>query len=223
MSIGVIATVFAVVAVAELPDKTMIATLVMGSRSRPLWVWSGASAAFTLHVALAVAAGRLLELLPHRVLDAVVGVLFLAGAGYLLLVPEREAVAEGDREARGSNGDGATSGPGAPEGTGTTPAGPDGRPRTTTGAFRVMATAFGVILVGEFGDLTQLLTINLVARFRQPWSVAVGALAALVAVAALGAFGGRILLRFLSVNVIRRIGGVILLGFAGYTVYTLVR
>ena len=201
MSLGIVATVFALIAVAELPDKTMIATLVMGSRSRPLWVWLGASGAFLMHVALAVAAGRLLEFLPHRVLEAVVSVLFLGGAAYLLLVPERSEETAGEKEA-GAMGTGADQ---------------------AAVAWKVIATAFGVIAVGEFGDLTQLLTVNLVARFQQPWSVAVGAAGALMSVSALGAFGGRALLRYLSVTLIRRVGGVVLLGFAGYNIYGLAR
>jgi len=90
VNLALIATVFAVIAVAELPDKTMIATLVMGSRSRPVLVWIGASAAFAVHVTVAVVAGHLLTLLPHRAVEIVVTVLFLAGAAYLLFVPEKK-------------------------------------------------------------------------------------------------------------------------------------
>ena len=95
MSLSVIVTVFALVAVAELPDKTMIATLVMGSRSRPLLVWLGAAAAFLVHVTLAVVAGRLLELLPHRTLEIITTTLFFAGAVYLIVVPVKTEEAEG--------------------------------------------------------------------------------------------------------------------------------
>ena len=97
MNFVVVATVFAWSRVAELPDKTMIATLVMGSRVRPVLVWLGASAAFLVHAVLAVVAGRLLELLPHRALEIVVTVLFLAGAAYLLLVPEKAEEEKGER------------------------------------------------------------------------------------------------------------------------------
>lgn len=196
MSLAIIATTFALVAVAELPDKTMIATLVMGSRSRPVLVWLGASAAFLVHVVLAVAAGRLLELLPHRVLEIVVTVLFFAGAVYLLLVPEKSEEKKGEQEGAAEEPD---------------------RSR------QVVATAFGVILVGELGDLTQLLTVNLAAKYHQPVSVFLGAYAALLSVSALGAFGGRALLRFVPLGVIRRFGGVVLLGFTAYGIYSLVR
>ncbi|HVX21462.1 MAG TPA: TMEM165/GDT1 family protein [Acidimicrobiales bacterium] len=196
MSIGVIATVFALVAVAELPDKTMIATLVMGSRGRPGWVWLGCAGAFLVHVILAVVAGRLLELLPHRVLEIVVTVLFFGGAVYLLVVTEKGEEEKGKEAAAAED---------------------EVRP------WKIAGAAFGVILVGEFGDLTQLLTVNLTAKYHQPISVFIGALLALWGVAALGAFGGKALLRVIPVGVIRRIGGVVLLGFAAYNIYALVR
>jgi len=192
---ALIASTFALVALAELPDKTMIATLIMGSRSRPLFVWIGASAAFLVHVTLAVVAGRILSLLPHKVLEIAVTVIFLLGAAYLLFIPEKEAESRGEQEAAAES---------------------------TRNGLGVIGAAFGVILIGEFGDLTQLLTVSLVARYHQPASVFVGALAALVSVAALGAFGGRLLLRVLPVATIRRVGGIVLVGFAAYGIYSLV-
>ena len=189
MQPGLVFGVFALVFVAELPDKTMIATLIMGSRYRPVLVWIGATAAFGVHVTIAVLAGRLLALLPHRWVEAITALLFAGGAVYLLVVPEKEREEEGADEAE----------------------------RAPVG-LRPIATAFAVIFVGEFGDLTQILTANLSAKYHAPWSVFVGAFAALATVAALGAFGGRMLLRVLPLGVIRRVGGVLLAAFAVYTV-----
>ena len=59
--LGIVLTVFAIIFVAELPDKTMIATLIMGSRFRPVLVWLGSTLAFGVHAALAVAVGQLLD------------------------------------------------------------------------------------------------------------------------------------------------------------------
>jgi putative Ca2+/H+ antiporter (TMEM165/GDT1 family) len=196
VSPGVVVTVFLLVAVAELPDKTMIATLVMGSRSRPVLVWLGAAAAFLVHVIVAVTAGRLLALLPHRTVEIVTTVLFFAGAVYLLVVPERAEQAKGAEE---------------------------GARDLPERRWRVVGTAFVVILVGELGDLTQILILNLAAKYHQPASVFVGAYLALLAVAALGAFGGRALLRVAPLAAIRRVGGVVLLGFTAYGIYSLVR
>ncbi len=191
MQPGVVLGVYALIFVAELPDKTMIATLIMGSRGRPLLVWAGATAAFGIHAALAVLAGRLLALLPHAWVEGVTAVLFAAGAVYLLVVAEESAEVEGAEEVA-----------------------------RAPGGLRPIATAFVVILVGEFGDLTQILTANLSARYHDPLSVFVGAFAALATVGAIGAFGGRALLRILPLPVIRRVGGVLLAGLAVYSLVT---
>jgi putative Ca2+/H+ antiporter (TMEM165/GDT1 family) len=194
VQIGLILGVFALIFVAELPDKTMIATLIMGSRYRPVLIWIGATLAFAIHVTIAVLAGRLLALLPHRWVEAVTALLFAGGAAYLLFVPEKEEEVEGEEEVED-----------APPG------------------LKPIGTAFVVIFVGEFGDLTQILTANLAAKYHQPVSVFIGAFAALTSVAALGAFGGRALLRVLPLTVIRKAGGVLLAGFAVYTLVTLLR
>ena len=83
-------TTFAIVFPAELPDKTAIAALILGSRYRPLWAFAGTAAAFTVHVALAVTAGSLLQLLPHRWVEGIVAALFAVGA-VVLLRGEHEA------------------------------------------------------------------------------------------------------------------------------------
>ena len=187
MEISVIAVTFGIIFVAELPDKTMIATIVLASKYRPLPVWIGAAAAMLFNSALAVAAGRLLELLPHRAVEGVVAALFAAGSLYLILTSEAGAESEGEREAAHA-----------------------------MSHRRVALTAFGVIIVAELGDLTQILTANLAAHYHQPWSVFVGASLALVSVMAIGVIGGRALLRVLPLGVIRKVAGVILAGFAIY-------
>jgi putative Ca2+/H+ antiporter (TMEM165/GDT1 family) len=228
VSISVIATVFALIAVAELPDKTMIATLVMGARGRPLLVWLGASGAFFVHVTVAVAAGRFLELLPHRTVQIVVTVIFLLGAAYLLFIPEKSEEARGAREAEGElpRGDaqpGAVLAPADASGARLAAAAGAGAPIATATAWRIVAGAFGVILVGEIGDLTQLLVLNLSAHYHKPFSVFTGALAGLVFISAVAAFSGQALLRVLPLALIRRAGGVVLLGFGVYSIVDLVR
>ena len=90
--VAVIGLAFAITFLAELPDKSMFASLVMGTRFRPSWVWAGAAAAFTVHMAIAVTVGQLLTLLPHLVVDAVVASLFVAGAVYLWWSSFRPAI-----------------------------------------------------------------------------------------------------------------------------------
>jgi putative Ca2+/H+ antiporter (TMEM165/GDT1 family) len=78
--IAVVLTTFALIFPAELPDKTTLASLVLSTRYRPLPVWLGAMAAFALQCLIAVTAGRLIALLPHRLVVAVAAVLFAVGA-----------------------------------------------------------------------------------------------------------------------------------------------
>lgn len=88
---------FGTVFVAELPDKTMVASLVLTTRTRrPLAVWTGVVSAFVLHVALAVTIGSLLRRLPDRPVQVVVGLLFLAGGVILLRSGDGDDDVEGD-------------------------------------------------------------------------------------------------------------------------------
>jgi putative Ca2+/H+ antiporter (TMEM165/GDT1 family) len=190
VSSGALLGVFALIFVLELPDKTMIATIVMSSRARPLAVALGASAGFVVQMGIAVGAGGLLTLLPHHIKDVIVGLLFLGGAGYLLLVPEKKQEEAGEREA--------------------------GAGRRTSWRREVL-TAFTVIFLGEFGDLTQIQAANFAAKLHQPLEVFVACSLALVCVAFIGSFAGQALQRVVPLAKIRIGGGLIFLGLGIYT------
>jgi putative Ca2+/H+ antiporter (TMEM165/GDT1 family) len=78
-------SIFAVIFVAELPDKTALASLVLATRHRALPVLLGAAAALTIQSAVAVVAGSLLSLLPPRAVHIGSGVLFLVSAAVMWL------------------------------------------------------------------------------------------------------------------------------------------
>lgn len=192
MSLAVIATTFALIFLAELPDKTALASLVLATRYPGRYVFIGAAGGFTVQVAIAAAAGSLLALLPHRALEAVVASLFLIGAG-LMLWQARGAGEEEEPEVK------AVSSP-----------------------WKAMFVSFGVITVAEFGDLTQIVTANLAAKY--DWaSVAVGALAALWLVAALAIVGGQTLLRWVPLTFVIRAAAAIMLVLAGISLYSAIR
>ncbi len=86
-----------------------------------------------------------------------------------------------------------------------------------------VATAFVVIFIAEWGDLTQILTANLAAKYGAPLSVAVGSVAALWAVAAVAVTSGKTLLRLVSVQRVRQVTAVILLGLAAYAAWSAAR
>jgi len=179
--LAIILAVFPVIFVGELPDKTMFASLVLASRGKPAGVWVGAAAAFVVHVAIATTIGvGVFHLLPHRGVEAVVTVLFAAGAVLAFVEAGREdEEALVEREVRSHR--------------------------------RVVGTAFAVIFIAEWGDLTQILTANLAAHYHSPFSVAVGATAALWAVAALAVVSGKGLIRRLSVRRVRQVTGIVLI------------
>ncbi|MEV0963128.1 MULTISPECIES: TMEM165/GDT1 family protein [unclassified Streptomyces] len=187
-SITTMAITFGVVFLAELPDKTAMAGLVLGTRYRASYVFVGVAAAFAVHVALAIAAGSVLTLLPQRLVQAVVGVLFLAGAALLLLKKP-----DGDDESIKAPSD--------------------------QSFWKVSGAGFMLILVAEFGDLTQIMTANLAARYDNPLSVGLGAVLALWAVAGLGIVGGRTLLKYLPLKLITRIAAGLMLVLAGLSLY----
>ncbi len=81
-------------------------------------------------------------------------------------------------------------------------------------------TAFVVIFVAEWGDLTQILTANLAAKYNSPLSVAIGSIAALWTVAALAVASGQTLLRYVNISTIRKITAVVLVALAAYVAWT---
>ncbi|OHV41641.1 MULTISPECIES: TMEM165/GDT1 family protein [Pseudofrankia] len=212
MSLTAAFVTFGIIFVAELPDKTMVASLVMGSRYRPLYVWAGVAAAFLVHVTLAVAAGSVLTLLPHRVVDAISLVLFAVGA--VLVYREGRAETDETDEIGQTSGAGSIQesravdvrpSAGEPAPTEAAVASEERESPASRGFWRVAATSFTVIFLAEMGDLTQISTANLAARFGSPVTVWLGALLALWSVAAIAIAGGRGLLRVVPVKVITRI------------------
>jgi Ca2+/H+ antiporter, TMEM165/GDT1 family len=176
VNFAVAATTLAVVLPAELPDKSALASLMLGSRYRPIYVFAGVAAAFAVHVVLALVAGGLLALLPHRALSAIVAALFAAGAVLLVIGrPEDEAVEKATAD-------------------------------TPPTFVRVATTSFIVVFLGEFGDLTQVVIVNLAARYHDPLAVGTGALIALWVVGGLAIVGGRGLLRLVPIRLITLAG-----------------
>ena len=200
MDLAVAATAFALIFPVELPDKTFVATLVLATRYRPLLVWIGVSAAFFVQCVVAVVAGGLLSLLPSAVVGAVAGALFLVGAVVLwrgAASADEDEAAEEEAVASKATAD--------------------------VHGFRVVATSFAVLFLAEWGDLSQLLTAGLAARYEDPVSVFTGSWLALVTVAALAVLLGRTLLRFVRLSTIRRVGAVVCLVLACVAAYDVVR
>lgn len=193
MSIRSFLQAFATVFPAELPDKSMVTGIVLVTRyRRPLWVWVGSVAAFSVHVVVAVAAGSLIGRLPDEVVQVVVTVLFLAGAVLLL------------REARKGSDDEI-----------------DAEVEAAPSIRATVVGSFGLIVLAEWGDLTQLATASLAAKSGDPIGTGLGALLALAAVAAIAATFGRQLVSRIALHKINYVGAAVFFALAIWTLVEL--
>jgi putative Ca2+/H+ antiporter (TMEM165/GDT1 family) len=177
-SLQIALSVYGLIFIAELPDKTALATLVLATRHRPLPVFLGAAAALAIQSLVAVGAGQLIALLPARIVHVVAGIVFI-GSGIAMWFQHEEAD-EGNDEAAAK-----------------------------VGFWRVVWISFAVLFAAEWGDLTQLATAALAARYRAPVAVFVGATAALWSVVAIAALAGNRVSKVLSPKTTIRIAAVL--------------
>jgi putative Ca2+/H+ antiporter (TMEM165/GDT1 family) len=84
-------------------------------------------------------------------------------------------------------------------------------------------TAFVVIFLAEWGDLTQILTANLAAKYHSPISVGIGSILALWAVAAIAVASGQTLMRYVKISTVRKITAVVLVALAAYSAWSAAR
>ena len=181
MSVPTVLYVFGIIFVAELPDKTALASLVLATRYKARYVIAGAWLAFLAQTLVAVVAGSLLQLLPAKPVHIAAGVGFLVFAVLAfrrkeeeLLEQEEEAVEEEQRR-----------------------------------KVPPWLASFLIVFAAEWGDLTQLATAALVARTGETLSVAVGATAALWTVTIIAAITGSQMMRFLNPKLINTASGVL--------------
>jgi putative Ca2+/H+ antiporter (TMEM165/GDT1 family) len=158
-------------------------------------VWVGVAAAFLVQMAVAVTAGQVLvTLLPHKVVEAVVAALFAAGAAWLLISGFRQQDRDGADAAR------------------------QGGP--VPSFWRVAGASFAVVFAAEWGDITQITTANLAARYGDPVSVGIGAVLALWILAGLAITIGSKSLNLIPMVWVRRVTAVIMLGLAAWSAWS---
>ncbi len=175
----------------ELPDKTFVATLVLSTRYPPLAVWIGVGLAFGVQCMVAVTAGAAVSYLPSWIIHALSTAMFLIGAVLLFLAAPKADEAERRTEEEFSA-------------------------KAVLGKdfLHAIGASFLLLFAAEWGDLSQILTLNLVAKYGSPASVFVGAWSALLVVSGLAVLGGRLLLRYMRLSVLHYIASGVCLVFA---------
>jgi putative Ca2+/H+ antiporter (TMEM165/GDT1 family) len=195
VDLAAVALTYGAIFLVELPDKTFLATLVLATKYRPVLVWIGVGLAFAVQTGIAVALGHAASLLPPEVVRVAAIGLFLAGAVILVREGRSHHVESGEEYAE------------------------QAPPRH---GLRAVGTSFLVLFAAEWGDLSQLLTLSLVAKYEAPLSVFVGALGALLTVSALAVLVGRSLLRWIPIHLLHYSGAGVCLVLATLTTIELV-
>jgi len=189
--LALILSTFGIVFVAELPDKTALASLVLATRYKPIHVIQGAWLAFLVQTAVSVGAGSLFHALPARPIHLAAGAGFLLFAVLALRRKESEELAE---EA----------------------AAVEKRRRLHA----PWMTSFLVVFAAEWGDLTQLATATIAARSGQPIAVALGAIPALWTVTVLATTLGAQASRFLTPALLNRASAVLFASVGAFMLFT---
>jgi Ca2+/H+ antiporter, TMEM165/GDT1 family len=184
MDLAVIAIVFGAIFIVELPDKTFIAALVLSTRYKPFAVWVGVGLAFLVQTLIAVIAGHLATFLPDNLIKSVALVIFLVGG--VLLIRSAPGADEGEKEQEEEFAAKAV---------------------VSRTGLRAVGASFLVLFAAEWGDLSQLLTISMIAKYGHPASVFVGAWLALLTVSGIAVLSGRVLLRYVKLSLVHYIGG----------------
>jgi putative Ca2+/H+ antiporter (TMEM165/GDT1 family) len=174
---------FGIIFIAELPDKTAIAALVLATRYKARDVVAGAWLALLVQTVIAVIAGGLLTLLPALPVRIAAGLGFIVFAYFAFTRKEDAEEQEEERDVANVK-----------------------RQRP------VWLTSFLIVFAAEWGDLTQLATAALVAQEGHPLAIGVGALLALWSVSLIAVVAGSQLEKYLSPKVLNLASGIVFAG-----------
>ncbi len=179
---GLFASTFVVIFLAEIPDKTAMATLILATGKHPFAVFLGVAAAFLIQSIVAVACGSVITLLRPELVRVAAGALFVL---FAVLMWRRKPEAE---EAGGEGGG------------------------VAGAAFWPTAgKSFLVIFIAEWGDLTQLATATLAAKSAQPLTIFAAATLALWATTAVAVIVGQRLKHLINPVLMQKVAAVIFL------------
>jgi putative Ca2+/H+ antiporter (TMEM165/GDT1 family) len=185
-----VGAVFGVLFLAQLPGKSALTALVLSTRHALLPVLAGAGLALAAHSAIAVAAGGLIALLPPRPIHIGAGLVFLVSAAIMWRgQPNRDEASKTSTRTRAMP------------------------------AARTFGMTFVAIFLAEWGDLTQLATAALAARYRSPVVVFVGAVLGLWTATGIAIVAGRALGHLLKPELTPKIAAAVFAGLGAALVF----
>jgi len=188
------ASIFSVIFIAELPDKTAFATLLMATRGRPFAIFVGVAGAFVVQSAIAIAFGGLLGLLPEHWVHLAAGILFIAFAIHTWRAHEEEETTIENESAALSE---------------------------RTQFLKTVSKSFVVIFIAEWGDLTQIATASLAAKFHESlWTVFTAATLALWSVTAIAVLIGHKVKHLINTEILKKLSVLVFTIVGLYFIYT---
>ncbi len=171
---------FTLIFIAELPDKTAFATLLMAARGRAWPIFMGVALAFVIQSSVAILFGGIIGQLPERWVHFGAGVIF-----FIFAALEWKKSTESDCSSE------------AP-------------PTESSTDFWLTAwRSFLVIFIAEWGDLTQLATVTIAAKTKDLLTVFCSATLALWSVTALAIFLGGYAQRIIRPKLLQRFACVV--------------
>jgi putative Ca2+/H+ antiporter (TMEM165/GDT1 family) len=179
---------FALIFTAELPDKTAFATLLLATRNHPVGVFAGVAAAFVVQTLVAIAFGSVIALLPESAVKIGAAGMFFAFALSMWLRKEVEEEEEAILHDK------------------------------RTSLWKAVASSFMVIFLAEWGDLTQLATAALEAKYRMPVTIGLAAVAALWSVTAIAIVVGHRARKLIRPELLQKVAA---FAFAGVGIFML--
>ncbi|MEM9903695.1 MAG: TMEM165/GDT1 family protein [Cyanobacteria bacterium P01_D01_bin.44] len=184
------------ITISELGDKTFFIAAILAMRHRRRWVFAGAAGALALMTLISVLVGQAATLLPNAVVKWAEVCLFII-FGVRLLYQTSQMTVTGSEEKEAVE---------AVESVET------GKQKTKETPFAIIAEAFGLTFVAEWGDRTQIATIALAAA-HPPIGVISGAVLGHVICAAIATNCGRWLCGKISEQTLTALGGGLFLLF----------
>ena len=182
-------SVFALIFVAELPDKTSFATLLLATQNKPLPVFIGVAFAFLVQTAVAIFAGDLFGLLPQSIVHRASGALFLV---FAFMALSRKSEGEEKQEP------------------------------IQKGFWKTLFSAFFILFIAEWGDLSQLATAVMEARYHEPLILFSAATLALWSVTGVAVVMGNVLKKHLPIELLNRVAAAIMCGVGLLLIFDIV-
>ncbi len=186
-------SIYLIIFFAELPDKTAFATLLLATRSNGLAVFIGVSLAFLVQTVMATVFGHIISFFPTKWVHLFASLVFFYFA--LTMWRDRNKIEYENNTALGVTGE----------------------------FWQASWKSFLVIFIAEWGDLTQVATATLIAKYQNDkLTVFVAAVLALWSVTLIAIFIGQKVKHILDPRKIRIAGAVVFLAIAIYFILSIV-